>query len=387
LAQKITVLDLYSGLGGLSLGFEFTGAFKTIGGIDNYDWAVKTFYHNHNDLNLRLVSQPQNLSQLEPKAVLDDLGEKPDVIIGGPPCQGFSHAGKRLESVQDDTRNEQVRHFLKFVKIIRPKVFLMENVSGILVTGQQKKNDLLNFLIDKYQALGYKTSWKVLNSADYRVPQRRKRLFLIGLLDNEKAFTFPEPSCGETFDLFSNAEPFYTVGDALNDLPTPEEDEPQNYEEKPKTNLQKFLRVNSTALHNHLVTKHGKEMLIKLKKQKTGTRLYPNWNHSWYRLDPSKPSPAVKENHRAPFVHFAEPRATSPRECARLQTIPDHYILLGTKTAQLIMVGNAVPPILSAHIATGIAQQYFKIEIPYPWTSSHNPLLLNGESSNAPSTN
>jgi DNA (cytosine-5)-methyltransferase 1 len=115
-------------------------------------------------------------------------------------------------------------------------------------------------------------------------------------------------------------------------------------------------------------------MVERLKEQKVGTRLYPNWNHSWHRLDPEKPSPAVKENHRAPFVHFSEPRATSPRECARLQTVPDSYVFLGTKTAQLIMIGNAVPAILSAHVATEIARQVFNVEPPTPWDVKNNPL-------------
>ena len=154
-------------------------------------------------------------------------------------------------------------------------------------------------------------------------------------------------------------------------------DEPQNYEIEPKTPLQKFLRKNSKELHNHLVTNHSEEMLEKLRNQKTDTRLYPSWNHSWYRLDPSRPSPAVKENHRIPFVHYSEHRATSPRECARLQTIPDNFILLGTKTAQLIMLGNAVPPILSAHLATEIAQQYFNADIPHPYNVYNNPMLKN----------
>lgn len=373
---KFSVLDLYCGLGGLSLGFELTGSFETIGGIDCYEPAVQTFYFNHPNLKSKLISKAQDITKLNPNKVLDELGKKPDVIVGGPPCQGFSHAGKRVDNLEKDERNKQVFQFLHFVEKIRPKIFLMENVSGILTTGQKTKNEVINQISKKYEEMGYVIAWKVLNSADYRVPQNRKRLILIGFKNKRRSFIFPDPPCGDENELFSRYEPYYTVEDALGDIPIPTEKDPQEYEENPKTPLQKYLRNGSRALHNHLVTKHSEEMLFKLMRQQIGTRLYPNWNHSWYRLDPKKPSPAVKENHRAPFVHYSQHRATSPRECARLQTIPDSYVLLGTKTAQLIMVGNAVPPLLSAHLATEIGKQYFDHDVSSPWTMSANPMKL-----------
>ena len=369
--KKIRVLDLYCGLGGLSLGLQMTGGFRVIGGIDNFDWAVKTFYHNHTT-SAKLITKPQDMAELEPADVLDDLGENPDVIVGGPPCQGFSHAGKRLDDMKHDKRNHQVFHFLRFIQEIRPKAFIMENVSGITMTGQKKKNQLISDLVDAYTHMGYKVTTDVLNSADYRVPQNRKRFILVGLLDSKNNFSFPIAPCSQTDSLFS--KPPYTVGEALDDMPSPIAEEPQEYDQPPRTPLQKFLRNNSETLHNHLVTKHSPEMIEKLAAQQVGTRLYPTWNHSWYRLDPKRPSPAVKENHRAPFVHFAEHRATSPRECARLQTVPDSYILLGTKTAQLIMVGNAVPAVMAAHLGTALAKQHFSYDVPVPWSENHNPI-------------
>lgn len=372
--RNIKVLDLYSGLGGLSLGFEMTGAFEVIGGIDNFDWAVKTFYHHHK-LDLRLIATPQDMSCLDTNAVLDDLGTMPDVIVGGPPCQGFSHAGKRLEDMGDDTRNHQIFNFFRFVKDIKPKVFLMENVSGILNVGQSKKNELIGNLVAEYEKIGYSVSWSILNTMNYRVPQSRKRFIMVGVLDRKQKFTFPTPPCS-TDDSFLS-ESTYTVLDALGDIPSPTDENPQPYSIPASTDLQRFLRQNSSGLFNHLNTRHSDDMIQRLEAQKIGTRLYPNWNHSWYRLDPSRPSPAVKENHRAPFVHFSEPRATSPRECARLQTIPDRYELLGTKTAQLIMIGNAVPPVFAAHLATAIAEQFFNIRPASPWDLASNPMQAN----------
>lgn len=370
--KKIKVLDLYCGYGGLSMGFEFTKAFEVIGGIDFSEWAVKTFYHNHPSLkDLKIISKPCDMTTLTTKEVLNDLGTKPDIIVGGPPCQGFSFAGKRLEEYLHDHRNEQVFHFLRFIKEIKPKAFLMENVAGIRITGQKKKGQLIDYLVEEYEKIGYVTHWQVLNASDYRVPQNRKRFMLVGVLKGKK-FEFPEaPMQGPTI---YGCEEKYTVFDALSDLPSPTNDEPQSYETPPLTPLQHFFRNGSKGIANHLVTVHGAEMIERLRKQENGTRLYPNWNHSWYKLDPRKPSPAVKENHRAPFVHFAEPRATSPRECARLQTVPDDYIFLGTKTAQLVMIGNAVPAILSAHVATEIARQIFNVQPLVPWDIKNNPL-------------
>lgn len=369
--NKISVLDLYCGLGGLSLGFQMTGGYKILGGIDNFDWAVKTFYFNHKT-SAKLIAEPQDITELNPLDVLADLGEKPDVIIGGPPCQGFSHAGKRLSDMEHDKRNHQVFHFLRFIQGIKPSAFIMENVSGIRTTGQNFKNQLVQDLIEAYNHIGYNVSVNVLNSADYRVPQNRKRFILVGLLNSDKKFSFPIAPCSKDDILFSESP--YTVRDALDDLPSPTNEEPQEYNQPPKSDLQNFLRKDSDAIHNHLVTKHSPEMVRKLAAQEVGTRLYPTWNHSWYRLDPKRPSPAVKENHRAPFVHFSENRATSPRECARLQTVPDRYILLGTKTAQLIMVGNAVPAIMAAHLATALAKQHFEFDVAIPWSEHNNPL-------------
>lgn len=369
--KKLTVLDLYSGLGGLSLGFELTDAFRTIGGIDNYEWAVRTFYFNHQSA-ARLIAKPVDMTELPTEAVLDDLGESPDVIVGGPPCQGFSHAGRRLDDLQSDPRNEQVFHYFRFVRDIRPKAFLMENVSGILKTGQSRKHELIDSLVREYERIGYSISWRVLNTSHFRVPQVRKRFIMVGLRDRSRPFTFPSPPCSEDAGLFG--EPMSTVLDALGDLPKPNGGGLIPYDRNATTPLQRFLRAGSEGVWNHLDTVHSDEMIARLKAQEVGTRLYPNWNHSWYRLDPNRPSPAVKENHRAPFVHFSEPRATSPRECARLQTIPDRYKLLGTKTAQLIMVGNAVPALFAAHLATAIAEQAFGRTPAKAWDQASNPM-------------
>lgn len=375
--RRLKLLDLYCGLGGMSVGFEMTGAYRVLAGLDNYEWAVKAFYNNHHSTTCSPnLKQPVDLATYPPSQLLDDLGERPDVIVGGPPCQGFSHAGRRLDDLMEDPRNHNVFHYYEFIKELRPKAFLMENVTGITRTGQEKENSLLDMLKVSYGEIGYTISWKILNSSHYRVPQVRKRMIYVGILDTERPFEFPTQPCDNELGLFGQKEKILTVADALSDLPSPIDSEPQPYINAPKTSLQTFLRQGSDSIYNHTQTKHSPEMLEKLRKQKVGTGLY-DWNHSWIKLDPSRPSPTVKQNNRAPAVHYAEPRSTSPRECARLQTLPDSYVLPGTKTAQLVMLGNAVPSIFAAHLGTALAEQAFDISVPKPWNAYTSPLSLN----------
>lgn len=351
-AGQLSVLDLYSGCGGLSLGFELTGAFRVIAGMDKFEWAVESFHANHPKAD-RAFNKPLDIGALSPSSVVSSLGERPDVIVGGPPCQGFSKAGKRTGV---DPRNMEVWNFLKMVREIQPAAFVMENVDGLLTTGQSERGELAGELQTEFESCGYVVSKQLLDAVNYNVPQRRKRIVIVGIRDSRKPFLFPDALSPEVPTLLSRGRPIVTVSDALGDMPSPTADNPQSYAGAPKTWLQRFLRHESDGIYEHSQTHHGADMVARLTAQKCGTRLYPNWNHSWYRLDPSRPSPTVKENHRAPFVHFSEPRCTSPRECARLQTFPDRYRILGTKTAQLIQVGNAVPALLAAAVATALAK-------------------------------
>lgn len=365
----LDVIDLFCGAGGLSHGFELTGAFRVRAGIDSYARAVETHGRNHPHVDEELRGA-LDITTLDPNEVARAAGGRIQIVVGGPPCQGFSHAGPRL---RDDPRNQMVLEYLRFVETLRPVAFVMENVSGLLTTAQSRRGELIEELQENYAKLGYATAWKVLNSVDYRVPQKRKRLILVGI-QGSKAFVFPDSPCGADAHMFAYPEKPQTVHDALDDLPSPKPEDPQAYESEPSTWLQRFLRQDSTDLHNHLQTKHSDDVLARIRAQLPGTRLYPTWNHSWFRLDPNLPSPAVKENHRAPFVHHREHRATSPRECARLQTFPDKFVFSGTKTDQLIQIGNAVPCLLAAHIATALAR-HLGVRVRKPWEATPNPSM------------
>lgn len=368
----VKLIDLYCGLGGLGIGFEYTRSFKVMGGIDFAQYAVNTFSKFHN-LKGEVHEKPHDMTTLDPQKYCSAIDFTGGGIVGGPPCQGFSVAGKRLSDFSHDQRNQQVFNYMRFIKEILPDFFVMENVPGILKTGQKKERYIIDFLFDELENTGYGCSYKILTSSDYRTPQKRKRFFMVGIKKGQK-FVFPNTICGDKIDLFGKQEPYHTVSEALSDLPYPNSTGEMEYNHSPKTKLQSFLRNGSKVLKNHILTKHSEEMVGKLKSQKSGTCLYPNWNHSWFKLVGDKPAPTIKENHRATSVHYKEPRCISPRECARLQTLPDDLELVGTKTEQLIMVGNAVPSVLSAHLASAILRQVYQKTPTVDWSENSSPI-------------
>jgi DNA (cytosine-5)-methyltransferase 1 len=356
----VKVLDLFCGAGGLGFGFEMTGVFEVVAGIDIYQPALNSFYTNHNCPKqfATKYSVPTDLSSDKVRRqIIEDFREV-DLVIGGPPCQGFSVAGRRLDDFLLDERNHQVFNFLDVVKGISPRAFVMENVRGITTTGQKDKNSIINQLVKRFESLGYKAKWKVLHAEDYFVPQKRRRMVLVGIRREFSDFMFPEPQCGQGDDLFSTTRPYTTVREAISDLPAPNDGNFQKYRKRATNWYQELMRELSDGVQAHSVTKHSPEFVKKLEEQAWGEKLYPNWNHSWVKFHPDFAAPTIKENHRAPGVHYERPMCISPRECARLQSMPDRFELSGTKTERLIQVGNAVPPLLGAAIATSLANVF-----------------------------
>jgi DNA (cytosine-5)-methyltransferase 1 len=348
---------LFSGAGGISVGFDLFEEgrkFRVIAGIDNDEWAVSTFYANHPNAELAF-RRSMNVERLRGSHIREKLGTSIDVVVGGPPCQGFSHAGPRDPF---DKRNELVWHFIRLVTELRPIFFLMENVPGLLASRKPLEDPIVEQLLARFAHHGYKSAVFQLNAVDYWVPQNRKRVFVLGNSQGADLRKPPE-KCGEGLDTTIGKRNFAIVGDAFGDLPIPSFGQPLEYSGPAVTEYQRFLRRESKGVYNHIPAKHDPKFAERMAKQRPGTRLYNSWNHSWYKLDLRKPSPTVKENHRAPFVHPSEPRVVTPRECARLQSFPDAYIFKGTKTAQLIQIGNAVPPLVAMSFAEEIARLSF----------------------------
>lgn len=338
--KKRTVLDLFSGCGGLSLGFSNAG-YHVILGIDHWDVALKTFEQNHSCAKIKC----SDMSKLTPQEIKDEykLGNV-DVIIGGPPCQGFSISGKRNP---DDARNKLYQSFVSFVDFFKPNAFVMENVPNLVSMNNGKIKDTI---LNEFKSLGYSVTYKILLAADFGVPQNRKRVFFVGL-KNKENFEFP-------IGKYKNN--YITSQEALSDLPEFELEDGDKYICNPQSKYQEKMRENSDAVYNHQITNHTEQTkkiisLVpdggnykNLPEKLQGTRKV---NIAWTRLNSKKPSFTIDTGHNHHF-HYKFNRVPTARESARLQSFPDTFIFSGRKNDQLKQVGNAVPPLLSEEIAS-----------------------------------
>lgn len=339
--SKPTVIDLFCGCGGLSYGFIEAG-FDVLLGIDHWKDAITTFENTHKNAKGIVADlfteTPKDISKL---TGIKDI----DVIIGGPPCQGFSIAGKRII---DDERNQLYKSFVSFVKYYQPKVFLMENVPNIVSMG---KGVVKDSIIEDFENLGYTIVYKVLLASDYGVPQNRRRAFFVGTKNN-KIFKFPEPTTTNPI----------SAKDAISDLSEKSLADGSEYKNEPKSEYQKLIRGKSKGIYNHEITIHSEQTtsIISLvpdggnyKDLPEELRKTRNVNIAWTRLNSKKPSFTIDTGHRHHF-HYKYNRVPTVRESARIQSFPDTFIFLGSKTSQYKQVGNAVPPILAQVLAKEI---------------------------------
>ena len=336
--MSYNVLDLFCGCGGLSLGFEKAG-YNVLLGVDVWKDALKTYKANHLNSNILCA----DLSTLSPEEVSTKIeGKVVDVIIGGPPCQGFSIAGKRIV---DDERNTLYKSFVRMVAHFKPKAFVLENVPNILTMGSGAIKDAI---IKDFESLGYKVVTKVLLASNYGVPQNRKRAIFVGLKSKQE-FEYPVPT----------VESAITVREAISDLPECSISEGDNYPMEPQSEYQRFMRNNSKGIYNHEITIHNDKTkeIISLVPDGGNYKNLPlelqatrKVHIAWTRLNSSKPSITIDTGHNHHF-HYVFNRVPTVRESARIQSFPDDFIFLCGKTSQLKQVGNAVPPLMAEVIA------------------------------------
>lgn len=345
---EYTFIDLFSGCGGMSLGFELAG-FKSLLAIDSWEDALVTYKSNRNIARTLCA----DIESIDVQALKQDYFDSSsvDLIIGGPPCQGFSIAGKR---VVDDERNALYKSFVRFVDVFRPKAFVMENVPNILSMANGKIKDAI---IEEFSELGYKVECKILLAADYGVPQNRRRAFFVGLL-NGKSFKFPEKSIDQPV----------TAGEALSDLGKDSMVDGTSYSIQAQSSYQKLMRIGSEGVYNHQITQHNQKTIDtialvpdggnykNLPIELQGTRKV---NIAWTRLNSRRPSFTIDTGHNHHF-HYEFNRVPTVRESARLQSFPDTFIFKGGKGSQLKQVGNAVPPLLAKAIAQVLIHQLVK---------------------------
>ena len=333
--KKPTFIDLFSGAGGMHRGFVDSG-YESLFSVEIWQPAIKTLRRNYPDINL----YDDDIRKLKQDKISELLhGRECDVVVGGPPCQGFSTIGKRLAK---DPRNELVFEFIRMVDTIRPKVFLMENVRGLL---SANKGEMREIIISEFKTIGYsRTISQVLCAADYGVPQNRYRVFFLGIRDGYKLdyeIEFPKP-----------LEDNVTVGDSIMDL------------------LGKENKVP-----NHVPMKHNKIVVERIKCIPEGSGIpkeglpnavaygsrsdysnnkIKNFSHVYKRLDRNKAATTMVPGHNAFPLHPVADRSLTVREAARLQTFPDDVIFEGNRQEQCIQVGNAVPVKLASKLAKQI---------------------------------
>lgn len=344
--MKNKIIDLFCGCGGLSLGFEMAG-FEVSYAIDMWAKAVATYNHNHE----KKVAECVDIHSLTDEQLIA-LNKNNDVIgvIGGPPCQGFSKVGTRDVN---DPRNHLYLEYYRVVKLVRPEFFVIENVSGLLTLSKGLFRD---DIVERFGKLGYEVTFQEVVASDYGVPQNRHRVFFVGM--KKKKFVFP-----------SKIEGVVTSKDAISDLlPLSAEDgleDEHGYASAPQNDYQKKMRGKQKTVKNHQITIHTQQTIDIISMVPDGGTIYdlPDeyWNVRKYRkgferMPSFKPCHTVDTGHRN-YFHYSENRIPTARENARLQSFPDWYEFLGTKTDQYKEIGNAVPPILAYHIASAIKDQ------------------------------
>lgn len=358
--KTYNVVDLFSGAGGLSRGFMDAG-FNIVLGVDFDDAALKTFKENHG------YAEAMKLDLFEHKnieRIYDYLKQRDinlDVLVGGPPCQGFSLAGKREEF---DKRNILYSAMVKTAKRLKPKVVVLENVPGMLTLydGAGAKR-----VKEDFEAIGYHVNEpRILYAPEYGVPQIRKRVFFVMTLKSQikGEFKYPKPELEQ--------HEFVTCEDAIGNLPSLEGNDNSSlhqvfeYSSESANEYEKYMRKNSTKIYNHTPTKHTDETvrLISLVPEGKNYKALPpkelekrqfKYNEALTRYDSKKPSRTIDTGHRTHF-HYKWNRIPTVREAARLQSFPDDFIFYGNKQEQYKQVGNAVPPLLGKVLAINIKE-------------------------------
>lgn len=350
--MKIKVIDLFAGVGGLSLGFSQAG-FEIVY-ANEYDKSIaESFKKNHP----KTIVDTTDIRNIDFEKVFRPFEKKVNVVMGGPPCQGFSQKGKRA-GVKDE-RNFMFQQFINVVKIVKPEFFILENVPNIL---SSEKGYFKLQIINTFKNLGYEVKAKILKTENFGVPQTRRRAVFLGR-KQKLNFELPDSNGKKT-----------TVIEALNDLPPLKSGEgmdKQAYATAPNNSYQRLMRLKSSVVRNHIATKHSKTALERLslisvngskKDLPASHRTKSIHSGTWTRLKPNGFARTITTRFDTPssgqFTLPFQNRCITVREAARLQSFPDDFVFYGTKSNQMLQVGNAVPPMMAYEIAKTIKENY-----------------------------
>jgi len=361
-------IDLFAGAGGMSLGFKGAG-FHIVQAVECDPHAAETYQRNHPETDVIISS----IEKIDPNKCMARLGIRPgdlSVLIGGPPCQGFSESNRRTRSLTNP-RNHLYKEFIRFLAAFQPAWFVMENVAGLKTLA---KASILKRIIKDCRKLGYAVESDVLNAAEYGVPQVRRRLFIVG---NKIGihFEFPTSTHGP------GLKPSVTVRAAIGDLPRLANGSSKDYLLYPLpkkrlsksrlTRYQSEMRAyvgKSNKVQGNLVTKSADKIIRRYKHIKSGqnwevipSRLMDNYEDTarchtgiYHRLVWNEPSKVIGNFRKNMLIHPRQHRGLSIREAARLQSFPDDYVFLGSIGFQQQQVADAVPPLLAEAVAVAV---------------------------------
>lgn len=370
------IVDLFSGAGGLTFGFYYKlENSKFVRNKENefvfaneYDpSAARAFRINFPDINLI----EKDIRDLKREEIRKLVGEKPiDIIIGGPPCQSFTTIGKR----KYDDKARLYKEYYRVLDIIRPKMFLFENVKGLLSMKDESGRKIIEVISDKFERLspnfGYDVEYATLDAVEYGVPQHRERVFIIGTQKNlDIAWIFPKGN-----------NKCLTIKEAISDLPWLRSgQEINNYGVmRPSNDYQRLMRGSNNVLTCHFVSVYGKKIQTVINNVIQGEgryyfnslidkgylskkyRLTSGYKNTYGRLYENRPCTTITHNMSTPSglrcIHYSQNRALSPREGARIQSFPDWFQFFGTHTEIKTQIGNAVPPLLAMEFANQIRE-------------------------------
>lgn len=350
--MKFNVLDLFCGAGGFSAGLDKIKNMKTVLGVDFDKYATETFKNNFKDADV--VTGDITNRDIKDEIIKIAKKRKVNMIVGGPPCQGFSLKGKNLGF--DDPRNFLFLEYFELVKEIKPEVFVIENVKNLL---SSEKGYFRDQIIEHFSKLGYIINYGVLNAKNFGVPENRERAIIIG-------------SLSKSIGLPVGTEKIVTVRDAISDLAylnSGEGDNISDYKNAPETSYQKKLR--GKILYNHYATNHSNLALEKLAmippegdKSSLPKELHgkQKFSTTWSRLQWDNVSPTIDTRFDTPSngrnSHPVLNRSITPREAARIQSFNDDFIFYGPKVSICKQIGNAVPPLLGKAIGSAILEAY-----------------------------
>ena len=343
--KKPKVIDLFAGVGGLSLGFENCGFDVVL--ANEYDESIAAAYKANHEGTRMIVG---DITSLDLEKTFGPYKGQIDVVIGGPPCQGFSQKGQR-KTIHDE-RNFLFKYYVRVVELVKPRYFVMENVPNLLTA---EKGYFRKEIEELFNSMGYQLKMGILNASDYGVPQNRRRAVIIGKRGGA-APGLPKPR-----------NITVTIWDAISDLAylsSGEGEEEQEYRGKPRSEYQKKLRGGSAILRNHVATRHSSLALERLAMipPNAGKEVLPEehltrsiYSGTWTRMRKDEISVTITTRFDTPssgkFTHPFLDRAITVREAARIQSFPDSFRFVGSKGSQMKQVGNAVPPLLAGAIA------------------------------------